>query len=220
MDTPFVELRGITKYFARVVANRNVSFSIRRGEVLALLGENGAGKSTVMKILYGLYHADEGEILIHGETTNISSPRDAMNYRIGMIQQHFALVPRHTVTENIVLGNRRGLLDQSALGDEIGKLADQYGFDIDPGSCVRDLPVGVQQKVEILKALYQDVELLIMDEPTAVLTPQEAERLMRFVRQFVEQDNAVVFITHKMKEVMSVADRVVVMRGGAVLEIF
>jgi simple sugar transport system ATP-binding protein len=217
MDTPFVELKGISKYFAKVVANNNVSFSIHKGEVLALLGENGAGKSTIMKILYGLYQAEEGEIFINGRKTNITSPRDAMGEKIGMIQQHFALVPPHTVTENIVMGSLHGILNNQDLRQRIIDLADHYGFDVDPDSYVKDLPVGLQQKVEILKALYQNVELLIMDEPTAVLTPQEADNLMQFVRQFVEKGNAAVFITHKMNEVMKVADRVVVMRNGAVL---
>jgi len=216
METAFFELRGISKYFAKVVANKDVSFSIRRGEVLALLGENGAGKSTVMKILYGLYRADEGQIFKDGKEVKIQSPKDAMKLGISMIQQHFSLVPAHTVTENIILGNVGGVIDQKLYQEEIKKLAEVYGFNVNPNDYVRDLEVGVQQKVEILKALYQKASLLIMDEPTAVLTPQEAQNLMEFIRNFAAQGNAVIFITHKLKEVMSVADRIIVMRAGKV----
>lgn len=217
MNESLVELRNITKYFAKVIANNNISLSIRKGEVLALLGENGAGKSTIMKILYGLYQAEEGKIEIDNIPVKISSPKDAMNRGIGMIQQHFSLVPRHTVTENIILGNIHGFIDTGKLTREIKELSDNYGFDIDPSAYVKDLPVGVQQKVEILKALYQNVQLLIMDEPTAVLTPQEAEKLMDFVRKIADDGKSVVFITHKLKEVMYVSDRVVVMRNGEVI---
>ena len=217
MITPLVELTGITKYFSRVIANKDVSLSIGKGEVLALLGENGAGKSTIMKILYGLYHADEGTIFINGEKAEISSPKDAMKFGIGMIQQHFSLVPRHTVTENIILGNESGILDYAALSKQIKDLAETNGFKIDPDSYIMDLSVGVQQKAEILKALYHEAQLLIMDEPTAVLTPQEAENLMAFIRDFADRGNSVVFISHKMKEVMRVADRVIVMRNGKIL---
>jgi simple sugar transport system ATP-binding protein len=217
MNTPFIELKGITKYFSRVIANKDISLSIGKGEVLALLGENGAGKSTIMKVIYGLYYAEEGDIFINGEKTTISSPRDAINLGIGMIQQHFSLVPRHTVTENIILGNKSGILNNTVLSRQFRNLAETYGFDIDPDSLIMDLSVGLQQKVEILKALYQEAKLLIMDEPTAVLTPQEADNLMAFIREFVERGNSVVFISHKMKEVMKVADRVIVMRSGRIL---
>ena len=154
METPFIELKGITKYFSRVIANIDISLSIDKGEVLAILGENGAGKSTIMKVLYGLYHAEEGEILINGEKTTISSPKDAMNLGIGMIQQHFSLVPRHTVTENIILGNKSGILDKAVLSRQIRNLAETYGFNIDPDSFITDLSVGLQQKVEILKPTF------------------------------------------------------------------
>ena len=217
MQTPFIELKGITKYFSRVIANKDISLCIGKGDVLAILGENGAGKSTIMKVLYGLYHAEEGEILINGKKTTISSPKDAMNLGIGMIQQHFSLVPRHTVTENIILGNISGVLDKKGLSEQIKNLADTYGFNIDPDSFIMDLSVGLQQKVEILKALYQDATLLIMDEPTAVLTPQEADNLMAFIREFAGRGNSVVFISHKIKEVMKVADRIIVMRSGRIL---
>jgi len=216
MPEPFLELRRITKLFAKVAANREVSLAVRGGEVVALLGENGAGKSTVMKILYGLYRADSGEILIEGAPRRIHSPKDAMRLGISMIQQHFSLVPAHTVTENIILGNVHGRIDWAACQERVRLLAEEYGFDLDPAARVRDLPVGVQQKVEILKALFQRARLLIMDEPTAVLTPQEAVTLMGFIRQFAAAGHSVVFITHKLKEVLEVADRIIVMRDGEV----
>lgn len=214
MDTPFFELRNVSKYFARVAANKDISFSIQRGQVLALLGENGAGKSTVMKILYGLYKADQGQILKDGREQKIGSPRDAMALGISMIQQHFSLVNAHTVTENIILGNVRGIIDADACKKEVEELAGQYGFDIPVDAGVSGLSVGVQQKVEILKALYRKTSLLIMDEPTAVLTPQESNTLMEFVKDYTAKGNSVIFITHKMKEVMAVADRIIVMRNG------
>lgn len=214
MDTPFFELRNVSKYFARVVANKDISFSIQRGEVLALLGENGAGKSTVMKILYGLYKADEGQIFMDGKEQKIGFPKDAMALGISMIQQHFSLVNAHTVTENIILGNVRGVIDYDRCKKEVEELAGQYGFDIPVDAKIADLAVGVQQKVEILKALYLKTSLLIMDEPTAVLTPQESETLMQFVKEYTAKGNSVIFITHKMKEVMEVADRIIVMRNG------
>jgi simple sugar transport system ATP-binding protein len=214
MGAPFFELRNITKYFSKVIANRNVDFSIERGEVVALLGENGAGKSTLMKILYGLYRADGGQILMDGAARRINSPKEAMALGISMIQQHFSLVPAHTVLENIILGTVRGIVDYRRHEKEIAALAGKYGFDIDVKAKVRDLSVGEQQKAEILKALYLNARLLIMDEPTAVLTPRETESLMRFVSGFAAEGNAAVFITHKLKEVMEVADRIVVMRDG------
>jgi len=216
MSVPFFELQGISKYFARVIANKDISFSIRRGEVLALLGENGAGKSTIMKILYGLYKADEGRILMDGKEQKITSPKDAMKLGVSMIQQHFSLVPAHTVTENIILGNVRGKIDYKKCEEEVEQLAKMYGFDIPVRAKVGELDIGVQQKAEILKALYLKANLLIMDEPTAVLTPQESDKLMEFIKNFTAQGNSVVFITHKLKEVMEVADRVIVMRNGRV----
>jgi simple sugar transport system ATP-binding protein len=214
---PFVELRNISKYFARVIANQDVSLQIRKGEVLALLGENGAGKSTIMKVLYGLYRAEEGQIMVDGREQTIHSPKDAMRLGIAMIQQHFALVQAHTVTENIILGLVKGRYDLKHYEKIVADLAAQHGFAVDPTAIVSDLPVGVQQKVEILKALYQNAQLLIMDEPTAVLTPQEADGLMNFVHQNAAAGKGVVFITHKLREVMAVADRIVVMRGGKVV---
>jgi simple sugar transport system ATP-binding protein len=214
---PFVELRNISKYFAKVVANQDVSLQIHKGEVLALLGENGAGKSTIMKVLYGLYRADEGQILVDGQVRAIHSPKDAMQLGIAMIQQHFALVQAHTVTENIILGLVKGRYDIKQYDKIVADLSAQHGFAINPSARVSELPVGTQQKVEILKALYQNAQLLIMDEPTAVLTPQESDVLMRFVRQNTRAGKAVVFITHKLREVMEVADRIVVMRNGQVV---
>jgi simple sugar transport system ATP-binding protein len=214
MASPFFELKGITKYFSKVVANHDVNLSVEKGEVVALLGENGAGKSTLMKILYGLYRADEGQILVDGVVRRINSPKVAMSLGISMIQQHFSLVPAHTVIENIILGNVHGRVDYHKYKKEIDALAKNYHFDINVTARIRELSVGEQQKAEILKALYLKARLLIMDEPTAVLTPQETENLMRFVREFAAGGNAVIFITHKLKEVMDVADRIVVMRNG------
>ncbi len=216
MTAPFFELRNVTKYFSRVVANHNVSLTIERGKVLALLGENGAGKSTIMKILFGLYQADAGQILMDGREVRIQSPKEALQLGISMIQQHFSLVMAHSVTENVILGHVKGIMDLRAAETRIGEMSRRYGLGIDPKAVVGQLSVGEQQKVEILKALYLDAKLLVMDEPTAVLTPAEADTLMEFVRGFTAAGNAVVFITHKLKEVMAVADRIVVMRAGEV----
>lgn len=216
-NTPFIEIRNISKYFAKVIANQDVSFQIRKGEALCLLGENGAGKSTIMKVLYGLYHAEEGKILVNGEEKEINSPKDAIALGIAMIQQHFSLVQAHTVTENIILGNVKGRYDLQQYDKIVAELTVRYGFDVEPTAIIKNLPVGIQQKVEILKALYQNAQLLIMDEPTAVLTPQESEVLMNFVKQNTREGKAVVFITHKLREVMEVADHIVVMRNGKVV---
>ncbi len=215
-NAPVVELKNVTKRFAKVLANDDVSLSIHKGEVVALLGENGAGKSTIMKILFGLYHATSGEILVDGTPATIASPEDAGKLGISMIQQHFSLVPAHTVTENIILGNCKGVIDYKAKEKEIQALADKYEFDVSSSQYIRDLPVGAQQKVEILKALYLEARVLIMDEPTAVLTPQECRTLMQFIRDYVAKGNSVIFISHKMKEVMEVSDRIIVMRNGKV----
>ena len=215
---PVIEISHVSKYFAKVVANKDVSLTVHAGEVVALLGENGAGKSTIMKILYGLYGKDEGTIQIRGEERQIKSPADAMRLGIAMIQQHFSLVPTHTATENIILGNVHGYIHIAECNRRIRALAEQYGFDIPVDKKVGDLAVGVQQKIEILKALYINASILIMDEPTAVLTPQESELLMQFIQDFTKQGNSVVFITHKLKEVMEVADRIVVMRNGVVVD--
>ena len=211
-----VELKHISKRFAKVLANDDVSMVIKEGEVVALLGENGAGKSTIMKILYGLYHATEGEIFIHQKKAEIRSPKEAMACGIAMIQQHFSLVEAHTVTENIILGHCKGKIDFKEKEKEIQALADQYHFDVPAEELVKNLTVGAQQKVEILKALYLNAKIIIMDEPTAVLTPQEADVLMGFVRDYVAKGNSIVFITHKMKEVLEVSDRIIVLRNGKI----
>ncbi len=216
MEQPVVELRGISKRFAKVLANDNVSMKIGKGEVVALLGENGAGKSTIMKILYGLYHETSGEIYVDGVRRRINSPKDAMDLGISMIQQHFSLVEAHTVTENIILGTVKGKIDFKKEEEAVQKLSDEYDFGVPAGARVGDLPVGIQQKVEILKALHRQTRILIMDEPTAVLMPQEIGTLMSFVRKFAEAGNSVIFITHKMKEVMEVADRIIIMRNGRI----
>lgn len=218
MAVPAVELQHVTKCFAKVVANHDVSLAVYPGEVVALLGENGAGKSTIMKILYGLYGKDAGTILIRGEEKNIKSPADAVSNGIAMIQQHFSLVPTHTATENIILGHVSGRIRIRDYDEKIRKIAADYGFDVPVDIPVGKLAVGQQQKIEILKALYLNASILIMDEPTAVLTPQESENLMQFIKGFTAKGNSVVFITHKMKEVMEVADRIVVMRTGVVVD--
>lgn len=217
VNVPLIEISKINKYFAKVIANQDVSFKIYKDEILCLLGENGAGKSTIMKVLYGLYKADEGKILVNGEEQEINSPKDAIALGIAMIQQHFSLVQAHTVTENIILGNVHGRLNIETYNKIIADLSARYGFEIEPTAVIKDLPVGLQQKVEILKALYQNTRLLIMDEPTAVLTPQESINLMKFVKQNTREGNTVVFITHKLREVMEVADHIVVMRNGKVV---
>lgn len=213
---PVIEMRHVTKRFARVVANDDVSLAIHSGEVVALLGENGAGKSTIMKVLYGLYQATSGEILVDGKPQEIRSPKDAMNLGISMIQQHFSLVPAHSVTENIILGTCKGRVDYAKEEAEVQALSDRYHFGVRATDLVRDLPVGVQQKVEILKALHRRTRILIMDEPTAVLMPQEIETLIGFVHDFVAEGNSVFFISHKMREVLDVADTIVIMRNGRV----
>jgi simple sugar transport system ATP-binding protein len=223
-----LEAKGITKQFPGVLANDHVDFDLRQGEVHALLGENGAGKSTLMNILYGLYKADSGEVKVNGNVLALSSPKDAILHGIGMVHQHFMLIPVFSVTENIMLGaetdhravkNEAALtrLDRKEVSQKVAALSDQYGFEIDPNSIVGDLPVGVQQRVEIVKALYRKASILILDEPTAVLTPQEAEDLFRIVRELTQRGVSVIFITHKLKEVLAIADRITVMRGGKVV---
>jgi len=213
-------MRNITKRFPGVLANDQVHLEVNAGEVLALLGENGAGKSTLMKILYGLYRPDQGEILINGKPVTIQSPRDAMQLGIGMVHQHFMLVPTLTVVENLVLGmpSRRGpLLDLEGASRQILKLSEKYGLKIDPYAYIWQLSVGEQQRVEILKVLYRGAELLILDEPTAVLTPQEVGELFAVLREMVHLGHSIIFITHKLKEVMAISDRVTVLRAGRVV---
>ncbi len=223
-----LDARGITKQFPGVLANDLVDFDLREGEVHALLGENGAGKSTLMNVLYGLYKADSGEVKVNGENLILSSPRDAIYKGIGMVHQHFMLVPVFSVTENIMLGaetdhratpNESPLvkLDRKEVAQKVKSLSQQYGLEVEPAAIVGDLPVGVQQRVEIVKALYRNANILILDEPTAVLTPQEADDLFRIVHELTTRGVSIVFITHKLKEVLAIADRITVMRGGKVV---
>ncbi len=215
-----LELRGITKVFPGVVANDDISFTLRRGEIHCLLGENGAGKSTLMNVVFGLYQPTEGEILVHGRPVRFESSGEAIAAGIGMVHQHFQLIPVLTVAENVVLGNetrRRGpLLDLDHARQRITELSKTYGLAVDPDALVGELSVGAQQRVELIKALYREAEILILDEPTAVLTPLEVDEFFTVVRSLVEQGKSIVFITHKLREVLAVADRVTVLRRGKV----
>ena len=220
-DPPALEAVGISKRFDTVVANQDVNLRVEKGQIHALLGENGAGKSTLVNILFGLYRADEGEVRGNGAPVRMDSPHDAIDHHIGMVHQHFQLVPVLTVAENIVLGHDpirgRGLLDIDRAATEGGELGKRFGLEGDPRATVEDLPVGMQQRVEILRALYRKADVLILDEPTAVLTPQETDHLLEVLRGLAAEGVAIVFITHKLREVLAVADRVTVMRGGRVV---
>ncbi|GAA1327607.1 ABC transporter ATP-binding protein [Leucobacter albus] len=216
-----LELRGITKRFGSFTANDRISIEVRPGEIHALLGENGAGKSTLMNVLYGLYQPDEGEIVVDGAPQHFRGPGDAMAAGIGMVHQHFMLVPVFTVAENVMLGHEdtkfAGALDLASARDHVRAVAERFGFEVDPDAVVEDLPVGVQQRVEIIKALSRDAKVLVFDEPTAVLTPQETDELMEIMRQLRSDGTAIVFITHKLREVREVADRITVIRHGKVV---
>jgi simple sugar transport system ATP-binding protein len=216
-----LEMRGVTKRFPGVVANDHIDFQLEKGEIHALLGENGAGKSTLMNILYGLYRQDEGQVFLNGQEVQIDEPTDAIKLGIGMVHQHFMLIPVMTVAENIILGReivKNGfVLDQATAAERIRQISRQYGLEVDPDAYVEDLPVGTQQRVEIVKALYREADLLILDEPTAVLTPQEAKDLFEIMRSLTEQGKSIVFITHKLGEVFAVADRLTVLRNGRVV---
>jgi simple sugar transport system ATP-binding protein len=220
-DTIVLAAKDITKRFPGVLANDAVNFDLRSGEIHALLGENGAGKSTLMNILDGLYLPDAGEILVNGQPAVIHSPKDSIALGIGMVHQHFMLIPVFTVAENIMLGDetvRYGMvLDEKSVANRVRELSHQYGLDVDPDALVGQLPVGVQQRVEIVKALYRNAQILILDEPTAVLTPQEADELFVIMRQLTERGVSIIFITHKLKEVLAVADRITAMRRGKVV---
>jgi ABC-type uncharacterized transport system ATPase subunit len=227
--TPIIlEAKGITKKFPGVLANDNVNFDLHKGEIHALLGENGAGKSTLMNVLYGLYKPDSGTVTVAGNPMALNSSRDAIQHGIGMVHQHFMLIPVFTVTENIMLGaetdhraapNEMPLvkLDRAEVAQKVRDLSHQYGLEVDPEAVVGNLPVGVQQRVEIVKALYRKANILILDEPTAVLTPQEADDLFRIMHELTDKGVSIVFITHKLKEVLKVADRITVMRAGRVV---
>jgi ABC-type uncharacterized transport system ATPase subunit len=214
---PAVEMRRIVKRFPGVIANDGVDLTVQRGEIHALLGENGAGKSTLMNVLFGLYHQDEGEITLHGQPVRFRGPRDAVNAGLGMVHQHFMLIPRFTVAENVILGNEgdsRLHLDRDEAERRVAEIARQYGLAVDPHAYVGGLPVGVQQRVEILRALYQGSRILILDEPTALLTPREVDELYAILRRLKADGGTVIFITHKLREVAAISDRVTVIRRG------
>lgn len=218
---PVLELRGITKSFPGVLANDSINLSVEKGKILALLGENGAGKTTLMNILYGLYKPDKGQIFINGEEVAIQNPSDAIARGIGMVHQHFMLIPVMTATENVMLGVepiRYGIfLDKAKVAKRILEISKQYDLEVDPNAYISDLPVGAQQRVEIIKVLYRQADILILDEPTAVLTPQEVEGLFKVLRSLVANGKSVIFITHKLKEVLAIADTISVLRGGKVV---
>ncbi len=218
---PILELRGITKRFPGVLANDHINLTLQKGEIHALLGENGAGKTTLMNILYGLYQPDEGEIYINGRQIQVHSPIDAISAGIGMVHQHFMLIPVFTVIDNVMLGEepllKAGFLDRKSVIKTVQEISAQYNLEVDPTAFVRDLPVGVQQRVEIIKLLFRKADILIFDEPTAVLTPQEVDELFKIMHSLTEQGKSIIFITHKLREVLDVADRITVIRRGAVV---
>jgi simple sugar transport system ATP-binding protein len=216
-----LELRGITKRFGALVANESIDLAVANGEIHAILGENGAGKSTLMNIVYGLLSPDEGTISVDGKIVDIQSPLDALAAGIGMVHQHFMLIPVFTVAENIVLGHEKtkgpGLLDLETAREEILRVSAEFNFDIDPDALVEDLPVGLQQRVEIIRALIYDAKVLILDEPTAVLTPQETDELLRNMKKLKDRGTSIVFITHKLREVKEAADKITIIRRGKVV---
>lgn len=216
-----VEMRGITKRFPGIVANDSISFKVRKGEIHALLGENGAGKSTLMNILFGLYQPDEGEIYINEQKTNITDPEVAIKLGIGMIHQHFMLVEPYTVVENIILGaepTKGMVVNYAKARKRVIELSEQYGLQVDPDRLISDISVGMQQRVEILKTLYRGADILIFDEPTAVLTPQEIEDLINIMHNLVNEGKSIILITHKLKEIMAVSDNVTIIRRGKVID--
>ena len=215
-----LEIKGITKKFGDLVANDSIDLKVNDSQVLAILGENGAGKSTLMNVVYGLLPADSGEILIDGKKVEINSPADALAVGIGMVHQHFMLVPVFTVAENIVLGHEqseRGVITLTDAKAKIKKICDEFKFEIDPDALIENLPVGVQQRVEIIRALMYDARVLILDEPTAVLTPQETDELLNMMKVLKSKGTSIIFITHKLREVKAVADQITVIRRGKVV---
>jgi simple sugar transport system ATP-binding protein len=216
-----LELRGITKTFGTLIANDSIDLQVADGEILAILGENGAGKSTLMNVVYGLLQPDSGSISVNGKTLTIHSPLDALEAGIGMVHQHFMLIPVFTVVENIVLGNekttRAGLLSLDKAREEIRRISDEFNFAVDPDALVEDLPVGIQQRVEIIRALIYDAQVLILDEPTAVLTPQETDELLRNLKKLRDSGRSIVFISHKLREVKAIADKITIIRRGKVV---
>jgi len=216
-----LELRGITKTFGSLTANDSINLRVETGQIHAILGENGAGKSTLMNIVYGLLKADSGEILVDEKLIDISEPSDALNAGIGMVHQHFMLIPVFTVAENIVLGHEKtkklGVLDISTARDAIRKVSKDFGFEVDPDAVVETLPVGIQQKVEIIRALIYEAKVLILDEPTAVLTPQETDELLKTMQELKRKGTSIIFITHKLREVRAVADQITIIRRGKVV---
>lgn len=216
-----LELRGITKSFGSLVANDSIDLSVADGEILAILGENGAGKSTLMNVVYGLLQPDSGTIAVNGKAITIHSPLDALAAGIGMVHQHFMLIPVFTVVENIVLGNektnRAGLLNLDQAREEIRRISEEFNFHVDPDALVENLPVGIQQRVEIIRALIYDAQVLILDEPTAVLTPQETDELLRNLKKLRDSGRSIVFISHKLREVKAIADKITIIRRGKVV---
>lgn len=216
-----VEMKGITKIFPGVIANENVDFELRKGEIHVLLGENGAGKTTLMNVLYGLYQQEAGDVFINGKKADMKSPSDAIKLGIGMVHQHFMLIPNFSVAQNIVLGSepKKGLsIDMKKAEKDVEELQQKYGFKIKPKDLIQDITVGQQQKVEILKSLYRGVDILILDEPTAVLTPQEIQELGVILRNLVKEGKSIILITHKLKEIMAMSDRVTIVRRGKVID--
>ena len=222
MDNPVVEMRSITKKFGDFVANDRIDLTVHKGEIHALLGENGAGKTTLMKVLYGLLQPNEGEIYVHGKQVEMENPNVAIGQGIGMVHQHFMLVQPFTVAENIILGQETtkgfGVIDRNRAVQDVKDLSERYGLIVDPNREIRDISVGMQQRVEILKALYRGAEILILDEPTAVLTPQEIEELVKIMRSLTEEGKTVIVITHKLKEIKMVADNCTIIRRGKYID--